>query len=294
MVRKYMIYGVLLALLSGCTNYMYYYETEPPRVSLEADQNDILFISRFDTTVFDFNQKKKVELYNEGYKKYIQGVIDGFNMFVVNIRWQEADSLGLPVRGQALSQADVQRLCHDYQSDMLLVLEDFDMERYKEVDVEEKEDGSKSRTAHFYVVTRINMLLFDAEGRIIDNMPIEREEHLSSRSVLSGLFAIGPALGNRDKEIYPMLTAMGKSYVENFRPQQVSVQEQYYASGELKPVRKLIKNGDLEAAKTFLTTLYEDSEDLGLRSRVAHNMWLIHMVLEDIAAAEKWERRIGD
>lgn len=285
---KYTIYIGLLMLASGCSSYMTYFEIEPPRIMLKTDQTEMLFISRFDTSAFNFNQKKKTKVFNEGYKKYIQGVMDGFDLFVVDVEWMENVDLNIASKPEPLAKTDIQRLCKENGSSLLLVVEDFEMYRDKSVEVEEKDDGSKSRTANFFVIVNITMNLYDQEGELIDNQPIYDKRHLSSRSVFSGLLSVGPALGNRGKEIYPMLNELGAGYVYNFKLKRVTRRAKYYAKGKLEPVKEMMMAGNWENARRFLLTVYNETSDTKIKSRAAHNIYFVYMALGDQKGAMEW------
>ena len=285
-------FKILLWLFSimatGCNPYMYYYENLPPKIELDADQQSILFISQFDTSSFDFNQKKKISTFKKGYTRLVDGVVSGFDNFAIDINWQDSTDFALPPAGNSVPSSMVKQLCEAYQKDMLLSLENFDMGRNKTVEVEENNDGSKTRTAYFNVEAVATLNLYSKSGYLIDMTQLRGEKPIESREVLSGLLAVGPALGNQKEIIYPMLYRMGTSYVNNFKPRRIFRSEIYYAKGELAPVKEMIDDENWPRAKDFLVKVYNNSTDEKLRRRTAHNIYHVSLAMEDFAEAEQW------
>ncbi len=281
---------ILIGLLTStvfisCSNSFTYFLSNPPRLKLKPEQRDILFISAFDTTRFgqEFNQDKKITVYNESYLKYVNSVLKGFDNVATGIEWQDYKADHFP------SKDEIQALCRKYNKDMVMILSDFSMEREQEMEVTEDEDGDKDRTAFFYVVVEIEMRLYDKFGELIDREVVQEKELLSERSVISGLFSVGPALGNRGKQIYPLMSGLGVRYTNNFKNTREKIDAQYYASGELKPIQQLIERGELEQAISLSIDVYQKSSDANVKRKASHNLHHLFMAVGNEEESWNWD-----
>ena len=281
------IFLIASLVLIGCTKAITYYQIEPPSVQLRDDQRNILFISRYDSANVDFNQKKKVEVYREGYKKLVTGISEGFDSTFV-VTWRDSITVPLPRSTRFLQKDTIRLICEKYKTPMLLVLENFQMDRVQEMEVTEKDDGSKKRTAHYTVQVSVPMSLYASDGSLINSAPIQGEERLDSRSVLSGLFSVGPSMGNQEDVIYPLLTNLGLHYADNYQSHLVAVNSFLYTSKKLGSIKTYIKTKDWLRARQNLTQLVNTSTDPDIKAHAAHNLYVINMILKDWDEAKKW------
>lgn len=284
---------ILMSVFTGCVRYVTYTVNEPPRIVLDRGQSDILFISRVDSSSFDFNQEKKTEVFREGYSRLVSGIMEGFNGADIRITWLDTVPFKLPPQRIFISRDTIRMICDHNASSMLLVMEDFNMERNKQVNVEVADDGSKDREATFTVRATVHMSLYARNGSLIDGAVLEDERLLASRSVLSGVLAIGPSLGNRSKEIYPMLEQLGRNYAEDFKSHLVEKREMYFAHGAFKPVRNILEKRDWVTARDFLQSVYDNTENIRTKRQAAYNLYVVNFLLDDRQSAMKWKDESG-
>ncbi len=292
---KNILYFLIILLNIQCTAYMPISKELPPEIEVDEKENTIQLINFYDFNKLDFNNEKKIKVFITGANKMIEGLEKSFaadshfNLYV-------SDSLkngNMKCQSQALLNKDsIELFCLEKHISLLLTLDEFDISLHKEMEVEENEDGSKSRTAHYELNVVAAISLYNSSGEIINRSRLREAEHYKSRSVISGLLAVGPSLARAGDEVNSLAKSMGEGYINKFYPTTISEQRYYYTGKKFSEVTPYIKNFDWQKAIEFLLPLAK-SNDTKLARKAAHNLSVVYEALGNYNEAEFWLQKSG-
>jgi hypothetical protein len=283
---------LLFILISsvGCISYLEITKNLPPEIKLDKKPLDIAFVNLYDYEMLDFNSDNKIEVYYSGTKKLLESLNttfknnDRFNFVITDtlVKGRCWDIL----QGR-LSSDSVVYYCREGNAEYLLVLDAFRLYFDKEMEVKKEDDGTKSRTAHYSLVLKVGLSLYDSTGFLIDQSTISNSKFYQSRSVASGLLAIGPSMGGTGTETNALASELGGDYIKKFYPTSVIEMKQIYVGKKFAEITPLMKNGKWEEAKEKLL-LCIDSDNYKLRRRASHNLCVAYEALGRMDLAEKW------
>ncbi|MFD3000987.1 hypothetical protein ACFS7Z_11480 [Pontibacter toksunensis] len=192
----YFLFSISFIQIS-CTSQLFIERTLPPVVSVSENQWKVLIMSRFNPDQLPYKQEKKVEVYADGAIHALAGVVDAIDEDG-NYTLVGTDTAGYTLVGSGadLTPAQVQEMYRQQPHHLLLTLDHFDTFLEQEVVREKDEDGDITKTAHYTLFSKSDWTLYDSTGTIFDRATLSWNELYNSRGVISGLFAIGPAISN--------------------------------------------------------------------------------------------------
>lgn len=284
---------VLIALISyniSCTSYVSVSTSIPSNIIVTGDTVQFLFINRFVPEDLDYKKDNKIEVYKLGSEKYVRGLKNGFDndekyrlifadtIFPSHSAHEPANNLTMDI---------IENLCEQYNPDYILSLDNYDLFFDKEVEVDEYEDGSKSRTAYYDLVLNTYLTIYSINGMALDKLKEELRILYDKRSVVSGLLAVGPSIGKADDSVIKISEDLGERFIENFYPSQATELRPFYSSKEFSAAYKAFRIGDFETVETELLSLTEkpDSKVLG---KAAYNLGVLYEHLGKTAEMEYW------
>ena len=117
--------------------------------------------------------ENKVDVYKMGVETYIDGLQSGFDTnekinLIIADTTLASHSAHEPAYN--LSTRIIQELSGEYNPDYILSLDNYDLFFDKEVEVEEYDDGSKSRTAHYDLVLNTYITIYSINGMALDKL----------------------------------------------------------------------------------------------------------------------------
>jgi len=285
---------VLLVLLCpSCVTYISYVATKPPAIKSDTADQHVGFINRYDYTNLPFNNENKKEVFAFGVQQLITSMDQTFrddphfDLIILDtlVRGQYPKDIPAP-----LNSGFVLSLCHEKGIDMLLVLEAFDAFFDTETEVEEYDDGSKSRTNLVDLVIQAGFSLYGKSGEIIDRIMVSESRFYQSRPSLSSIIVFGPSMGKAEEEVIILTERIGKKYIQYFYPSNEVVMNKIYTGKEFSEATHYLKNQQWEEAETELFPLAE-SADKNLAKKAAHNLAITYEAMGDHERYVYWQSR---
>ncbi len=292
--------SVLLILISfsvsSCFTYVLIEKSVPPEIILSKAKNSIAFINKYDYTLPDASREKEQSVIRTGVTQVIEGLKTSLT-YNEQIDLYIIDTL---VTGKALKNfsdtitADsVRDICRNNNSSLLLVLETFDPRFDWDTEVEEFDDGSKSRTNNFYLIITAGLSLYSSVGELIDRSMISRSELYKSRTALTGIIAFTPSLAKAEDDVRILARMVGEDYTKKFYPATESVNRKILLGKDFLEVASYCHEGNWGKALELLKPL-ADSPDPGIARKAAHNLSVVYEAIGDDKASEYWMKISGE
>jgi len=284
---------ILSVYLYSCTAYVPVQKTLPPEIVLPEETADFLFVNRFESDDLDYNNENKVEVFEMGVENYISGLKSGFDTCrLFNLILSDAlfPSHSAHEPAYNLSREIVQTLCSEYDPDYIFSLDNYDLFFDQDVEVEEYDDGSKSKTAYYDLVLNTYITIYSRDGNVVNKMKEELRILHDKRGVLSGLLAVGPSMGKADENVIKISDELGRMFIQKFYPTHISELRVFYSTKEFASAYKAYKLKNWNTVEQELTELTKHSESK-IQGRAAYNLAVFYENQGKTAEMEYWYRR---
>lgn len=279
----------------GCgVMHISYPRVNPPLIDIAAFDAPTLVMYRFDTGKWDFNQKKKIEVYRDAFRAFDEAFRESleklpqfdatYDTALHVIQWFS------PEHKVAIDSKWIRDMAQDQKYQFYILVNQFNLYRNQETETYENDDGSKSKTAYYSLDAEAWIDIWDRTGTLLDESALHESVLIDERSVLSGLLAVGPAVGNYGEEASEISHALGFNYYQRFFPQEEMVSNYYYIDKELEAIQPLMQTGEWQVAREKLLQLYPVA-NTKMKRHIAHNLAIIHEILGDPEAAAMWWER---
>lgn len=280
-ILNYCLLIIAVACLSACgvTNVPLTVQRDP-EISFVEPITNILVINRFDVNKVDFvlRKEKKKDVYNRGINAEIGQLLNELESIKGISLIKKSDSLTMARNIKAnldstvLTVGEIKQLAFKYNADYILALENYDAGFAQDEVVKTKNnDGSTSKIAKYSLAVQSSWVLYDKAGNSFRELKGNFAKYHSERSVLSGLLAVGPALGSNTKFVQDVSIEAGKSVASYFKSQLISVNRPLYSDKLLKASANAIKNGDYVSAQKELDVLAKTA-DVTVASKAFYNL----------------------
>jgi hypothetical protein len=284
---------VLLLILTSCSTYVYFERTLPPEIVSAEKKNTIAFLNLFDYTKLTYTNENKIEVNISGINKVEEGLEQAF-AGDPDFEFLVFDTL---VKGRAsagfindISPDSVRIICREAKASLVLALEAFSTYFDQVIEVEEYDDGSKSRTAYFTLVVKAGFTLYNATGVRVDRSMITESEMYLSRPALTGIYAIPPSLVKASGEINKLAMAAGKDYVGRFYPSSETVSRKLKTGKEFTDAVAFCKYSNWPEAIRALMPLTE-STNPNISRKAAYNLSVVYEAEGNASMSEYWLNR---
>jgi len=281
---------VLLVILSSCSTYVHFERPLPPEIVPAEKKNTIAFMNLFDYTRLTFTNENKIDTYIEAIGLIEKSLDQAFSEDP-DFKFIILDTL---VEGRAsanfmydISPDTVRLICRENNASLLLSLEAFSTYFDQVIDVEEDENGSKSRTANFTLVVKPGFALYNAAGSRVDRSYITEAEHYLSRPALTGIYAIPPSLVRAGGEIDKLALAVGKDYVAKFHPSSETVYRKFKTGKEFNSAVAYCHYGNWPEAIKELMPLTQ-STNARTAKNAAYNLSVVYEAEGNASMSEYW------
>jgi hypothetical protein len=265
---------------------------EPAEVLINPGVQKMLFVSRFDTSMVEFNKEKVVEVYKQSYSSFIEGLAKGFeaaDSIVFNLADTVLGGNWYTIEPPVFNEGPIIDLLQKYPTDYLLTLDALELDREQQVDVNENDDGSKSRQAYYDLVITALLSLYDHDGNVVDQIKLDDRQYINDRSVVSGLLAVGPNIGNFAEVINPLAHDLGFGFAALFFEQETMVMRLFHSGKVFKDAARLAANGQWHEAEHILLPLAEH-HDRKIATQAAENLAIVYEALGDYTESIKWQQ----
>jgi hypothetical protein len=191
---------------------------------------------------------------------------------------------------EILSPEYITSTCEYFGADLLLAFDSLFIDFDWETEVEEYDDGSKSKTKHFFLQLRPYLSLYKSDGTLIDRSFIYLEHHYSSRPTLSGLITIKPALIKAIDEVILLSNDAGVEYGAKFFEKIGTFPYKVYNGKPFDISFRLMLREQWADAIRDLLPLAE-STDSKTAKRAANNLYVAYSGLGDEVSAAEWLKK---
>ncbi|ARS35343.1 hypothetical protein CA264_07765 [Pontibacter actiniarum] len=256
-----------------------------PEVKVSPEQWKVAVINGFDPAALDINRQGKAQAIAEGAYHAYEGVlhaVENDDSFVL----VHEDSLFQGVTGD-LQPQHVQDLYMRHPHHLLLVLENFNVSFDKEVERVQDENQEVEKIAHYTLQTTATWAMFDSTGLLLDRSTITRQEPYDSRTVISGLLAIGPSYANAIETVNALSHQIGAAYWSRLYPRSGTFTRTLYTNSALSPAVLLMHQRHWDEAIEHLQPL-TTSESKSLSGKAAHNLAVAYEQKGKLEEAKKW------
>jgi hypothetical protein len=281
---------ILIFFSSSCYTYVAFEKPTPPEIIPEKRVNNIAFINTYDYTIPDSSSGKENNVYQAGITKVINGLKKSLASDE-NINFIVIDTLvrgkALTVLPDSLNPDSVKNICRRYNSTMLLVLEAFNMSMDWEQDVEEDEDGSRSRTNNYYLYMSAGLSLYSESGDVIDRSIEPCRSLYESRAALIGIAVFVPSIYKAEKQIGQLAEFVAENYVNKFYPGTATVSRKIFYAKNMIGADKYLMEHEWEKAIDLLKPLAA-SPDPKIARKAANNLSVAYEAIGNDNAAEFW------
>ena len=277
--------------LSSCVSLINVETVRPPVVKVSNSQWKVLVVNRFDAATQASNKNGNViEVLRHGADQAAGGVMGAIYNDSTFVLINPEQAISLYPSSLKLSEAEAQELYSQYNPHLILTLDKFDTRFVKEIDTYEDEDGYKTKTAHYDLVVASTWSLYDSTGMLLDQATVEQMDYYDSRTVVSGLLAIGPAMGKAGPVVNQLAVETGYSYWDRFYPQPMMLAREVHMSSALQEAHLLLLLGQYQQA---ITKLYPLAQDLSSKTgiKAAHNLAIAYEAAGDYQQATYWARQ---
>jgi hypothetical protein len=253
------------------------------------------FINRYDYTGLTFDNKNKKEVFAHGVQMLIRHLHhafsedDRFDMIIIDTLVRGRFGTDFP---EILNPSFVGSLCSDNGIDMLLTLDAFNTYFITETEVEEDDDGSKSRTNYVDLLIDAGFTLYGSSGEVIDRSMLGESIFYQTRPALSSVIVFGPSMGKAEEEVAILTEKIGRRYIQNFYPSNEIVTNLIYTGKDFAAAVKHMQNQQWAEAERILFPLAE-SPDRKLARKAAHNLAVTYEAMGDHERYKYWITRSG-
>ena len=278
---------------TSCSKYISYTVPTPPKIEIQNIPCRIGFINQYDYTNLPFDNDDKKKVYIDAIKQLLTSLETSF-MEDESFKFLFLDSLKkgqAPTNFPAQMNADyVVFFCDSSNIDLLLTLDFFHPDFLIETEVEEDDDGSKSRTNIVDLEVRAGFTLYDKSGTLIYRDKSYRSMHYQSRPALVSFVAIGPSMGKAGKEVNTLSKEIGESYIQNFYPGNKKETAKIYTGEAFKKVEAYMNNDNWKEAIELLLPM-ANSTDSKISKKASHNLSIAYKASGNDSAYEYWKKK---
>ena len=279
-------------IIISCTTIVQIPLIEPPEILLPPGPQEIVFVSRFDTSQISFTDEKVTAVYKEGYQAFIEGLQEGFQSIehlsltlpdtAVLGRWYTSETPKFPDSTQVFN------LINHYKPDYLMTLDAFKLEQLREEELIDYGGGSIGRHINYYIDVSAALALFDQDGQVADKMLMNDQQYIDDR--FRGFFVTKPDIGKYGEIVGPLAYDLGYEYALMFIDYEIFDTRYMHSNKQFKQVLALVEKGQWDDARKTLLPLTEHP-DKKVAQKAAHNMAIIAEALGDHTEMIKWQEK---
>jgi len=222
---------VMLFVAMACTPSYTYQMHRPASIDLgERQDYSIAIVNSPAITKFNFKRKNKNIVFANAVDYLDYHIAMELNA-VPNFRVIQNDT-SKPVQRyfnstQQLNRKMISEFCQEYDVNFLVGLESFNARFSRSIQSSRNADGSKDRTADFFLSVQANIAVFDSAGTVLFREQFFRDMFYQQRNVIIGLLAVGPQIQFASKEIKVLCEGIVDDFVASYYPS-VTVQTQFF------------------------------------------------------------------
>lgn len=294
---NYLTIAITLAcLLSSCVSTLKFTRTLPREIDIDRYAGTFQYISFYDASKLDYNNKKRIGIHTSGVKIVESGILRSFNKindFEIFPFDSAVEGNSLSTLPEPLNVDSVKYFCSFRNTPLLLALEAFDIFYRKETRREKNDEGESERKADYYLVVKAGLSLYDSAGYLINRSEIYNEEYVSTSNVIALGASIRPSYSNKQKNVDRLAIGIGESYLDKYFPCEKVESRLYYTPKYFSEITPYISQGVYEKAIEMLIP-YTYSEDKKITKRATHNLGVLYEALGNMEESDYWMAKSKD
>lgn len=263
-------------LINGCTTYVFTSRTLPPELVLEKQPATIVFVNQFEYQLNPGIKDKHEEAYKIGIEEFSRTLSEfkpSNNQKVIFINDTTEHVFLSKNSGDSLqAKTELTGVCNRFNADYYLALDSVYFYFDWEVNREEFDDGSVSKTKDFYLIGNYYLTLFNRDGNVSKKTLLEKSIHYASRPTLGALITIKPNLDNAKEKMRKLSNEAGQEYLGMFYPSfESDIVLQLHTGKVFKETNALIKSGKYDEAIRLLQDM-TNVPDSNRAAKAQHNL----------------------
>ena len=256
-MKKIVLLVVMAFLFNGCTTYIFTNRTLPPEMVLDMQPSKIVFNNQFEYQLNPGIKDKHEEAYEVGIEEFGKTLVEfkpSNEEKVIFIKDTTKYISGNENSNDSLwIKAEIIKICETYDADFYLSIDSVYFYFNWQVNREDNDDGSVSKTKDFYLMGNYYITLFNGSGNPIKRTILEKSSHYASRPTLGALITIKPNLDNAKDNIKIISSEAGQEYFSMFYPSiESDILLELYTGKVFKETNALIRSHRYDEAITLL------------------------------------------
>ena len=280
---KWMFFTAFAFLLTACGpgQLVTYNVAITPVQPLQPAPQKVLVLNTFDPALYA-QRKNKAELVaqlTDTLIKQTTAQLNGSGLQVV-------PQYGITTVFTNADEGSILSLIKENKATHALVITEVDV-YFDQTGVEvTKTQNGKSREAFYDICSRISYALYNESGKIETQTVPLRKAH-SSRSVISGVLAAGPALASNKEAFYKLASDNKNIFLHQYFPIYITRQRTLFTKGAFKLVGQAIAQQNYETALKESLMLTESSSR-ETRAKAYYNCAVLTERLQNEGTAQKY------
>jgi len=289
-IIRFLLLLTLTVNLNSCISFFNFTKISPPEIDIKNDDRSFQYISLYDETNLDFDNEKRIEVYNSGVKTLQKGLQESFiadSNFSLSLKNITQEQLSFPFTNEQLTPEIISNICLINSTSFLLVLESYDINYEKTIEKIENEDGENEKIANYYLVVSADFSVYNNKGLLIDKSTSVQKKFIDSREVIALNIAIRPFYSTKKEEINELSYEIGFNYINKYYPSKQIESRMYYSHKAFAKAKPYIKNENwLEAINIILP--FANAADPKISKKAAHNLSVLYEAIGDMAKSDYW------
>jgi hypothetical protein len=273
--RLFLALSIIL-IISSCSRIVYISRRVDPKIILNNDHHNIVFVNLFDYMLADNVSKSNRISYHAG----VMNLLDGLSSFSNDSSYSflMGDTLKKGIEKGLLTTLlpvdTISRICTRFNSNLLLALDSASIFFDRDT-VENNYFGRSYRIINFYLNTRFFLSLYSAGGDLIDRSEVDQSIEYKPRSAMSGLIILVPSVPGATDVIGNLAYQAGMDYIDKFYPQYIHDTKELFTDKPFKESNGYFFAKNWVKARELLEQLTKDP-DLVIAGKARHNLEVLN------------------
>ncbi len=284
---KYWLLTMLL--LASCTQLVEFSKTLPAEIVLPEGEQKILFLSRYDTSLVQYEDSADARVLKDSYRELLDGVAVEFEKLsqfqlipsdtIAGGQWfRYTEDIAF---ADSMAIADLQSR---YPQHYLLTLDLFNIALVPyEVLVS---DDYVYETWSYDIISEAAFTLRDPGGQLIDQVFLDIPDEVRYRN-RAAFVIVHPTLKEFSPKAASLSRDLGRSYVQLYSDVPANVTREFYNGRELNESADLMAKKQWPQARDLLTPLTKHKNSR-IAAKAAFNLSVVYEALGDQQASDYW------
>ncbi|MDH3709729.1 MAG: DUF6340 family protein [Cyclobacteriaceae bacterium] len=278
-----------LLLLGSCTQLVEFSKTLPAEIVLPEGKQKIIFLSRYDTSMVQYDDSADARVIKDSYRELLDGVaveFDKLSQFELIISDTIAGGQWFRYTEDIAftDSAAIEELQKRHSDHFLLTLDLFniDLVPYESL----LAGGFDYETWSYDIICEAALTLRDPGGQVIDQVFLDIPDEVRYRHKASFVI-VHPTLKEFTPKAATLSRDLGRSYVQLYSDMPATVIREFYNGRELNESADLIAKKQWPQARELLIPLTKH-KNTRIAAKAALNLSVVYEALGDQQASDYW------